>query len=141
MEIDLCFPTLISSLGEDGYVFTAPVDSYPANKYGLKNMVGNVWGNTAETMLCHTILTVVCAGVLEWTADWWAVHHDRKPTDNPRGPPTGTDKVKKGGSFMCHKSYCYRYRCAARSQNTPVGELFNPVCHFNLWLSLGYLSQ
>jgi sulfatase modifying factor 1 len=38
---------------------------------------------------------------------------------NPSGPDSGTDKVKKGGSFMCHKTYCYRYRCAARSQNTP----------------------
>ncbi|KAK7915934.1 hypothetical protein WMY93_011695 [Mugilogobius chulae] len=35
------------------------------------------------------------------------------------GPKSGSDKVKKGGSYMCHKSYCYRYRCAARSQNTP----------------------
>ncbi|XP_030061688.1 formylglycine-generating enzyme isoform X2 [Microcaecilia unicolor] len=37
----------------------------------------------------------------------------------PKGPSSGTDRVKKGGSYMCHKSYCYRYRCAARSQNTP----------------------
>ena len=35
------------------------------------------------------------------------------------GPPHSTDKVKKGGSYLCHKSYCFRYRCAARSQNTP----------------------
>lgn len=35
------------------------------------------------------------------------------------GPESGIDKVKKGGSYMCHKSYCFRYRCAARSQNTP----------------------
>lgn len=35
------------------------------------------------------------------------------------GPTTGTDKVKKGGSYLCHKKYCYRYRCAARHMNTP----------------------
>ncbi|TNN81352.1 Sulfatase-modifying factor 1 [Liparis tanakae] len=44
---------------------------------------------------------------------------DRYIQTSPTGPPSGTDKVKKGGSYMCHKSYCYRYRCAARSQNTP----------------------
>ncbi|NP_001290992.1 formylglycine-generating enzyme precursor [Esox lucius] len=90
------FPT--HNTGEDGYIKTSPVRSFPPNGYGLYNMVGNAW---------------------EWTADWWTVHHttDRQP--NPAGPPSGTDKVKKGGSYMCHKSYCYRYRCAARSQNTP----------------------
>lgn len=35
------------------------------------------------------------------------------------GPSSSTDKVKKGGSYLCHKNYCHRYRCAARSQNTP----------------------
>ncbi|XP_025930600.1 formylglycine-generating enzyme isoform X3 [Apteryx rowi] len=43
----------------------------------------------------------------------------------PKGPSSGTDKVKKGGSYMCHKSYCYRYRCAARSQNTPDSSASN----------------
>ncbi|KAI1234582.1 hypothetical protein IHE44_0003640 [Lamprotornis superbus] len=41
------------------------------------------------------------------------------------GPASGTDRVKKGGSYMCHKSYCYRYRCAARSQNTPDSSASN----------------
>lgn len=49
--------------------------------------------------------------VWEWTQDWWT---DEK-----------VDKVKKGGSFMCHKDYCYRYRCAARSQNTPDSSAHN----------------
>jgi len=31
----------------------------------------------------------------------------------------GEDKIKKGGSFMCHESYCYRYRNAARTGSTP----------------------
>uniref|UniRef100_A0A8D0AV60 Formylglycine-generating enzyme n=1 Tax=Sander lucioperca TaxID=283035 RepID=A0A8D0AV60_SANLU len=83
---------------EDGYIKTSPVMSFPANGFGLYDMVGNAW---------------------EWTSDWWTVHHTTDPQHNPTGPPSGTDKVKKGGSYMCHKSYCYRYRCAARSQNTP----------------------
>lgn len=84
--------------GEDGYIKTSPVMSFPANGFGLYDMVGNAW---------------------EWTSDWWTVHHTTDQQHNPTGPPSGTDKVKKGGSYMCHKSYCYRYRCAARSQNTP----------------------
>ncbi|XP_051059586.1 formylglycine-generating enzyme isoform X2 [Phodopus roborovskii] len=43
----------------------------------------------------------------------------------PKGPTSGKDRVKKGGSYMCHKSYCYRYRCAARSQNTPDSSASN----------------
>ncbi|XP_060691716.1 formylglycine-generating enzyme isoform X1 [Hemiscyllium ocellatum] len=83
---------------DDGFSKTAPVTTFPSNGYGLFNMVGNAW---------------------EWTSDWWDIHHTTDDLDNPVGPPSGTDKVKKGGSYMCHKDYCYRYRCAARSQNTP----------------------
>ncbi|XP_063282728.1 formylglycine-generating enzyme [Pelobates fuscus] len=90
------FPT--NNSGEDGYVQTSPVTMFPANGYGLYNMVGNAW---------------------EWTSDWWDTSHTADDAYNPNGPPSGTDRVKKGGSYMCHKSYCYRYRCAARSQNTP----------------------
>jgi len=49
--------------------------------------------------------------VWEWTDDWWTEEK--------------VDRVKKGGSFMCHKDYCYRYRCAARSQNTPDSSAYN----------------
>uniref|UniRef100_A0A3B4TQM7 Sulfatase modifying factor 1 n=1 Tax=Seriola dumerili TaxID=41447 RepID=A0A3B4TQM7_SERDU len=90
--------------GEDGYIKTSPVMSFPANGFGLYDMVGNAW---------------------EWTSDWWNVHHTTDRQHNPKGPPSGTDKVKKGGSYMCHKSYCYRYRCAARSQNTPDSSASN----------------
>ncbi|XP_020500767.2 formylglycine-generating enzyme [Labrus bergylta] len=90
--------------GDDGYNKTSPVMSFPANSFGLYDMVGNVW---------------------EWTSDWWTVIHTTDHQQNPTGPPSGTDKVKKGGSYMCHKSYCYRYRCAARSQNTPDSSASN----------------
>lgn len=94
----------VKNTGDDGYVGTSPVMSFPANGYGLYEMVGNAW---------------------EWTADWWTVHHPSEVKRNPRGPNSGTDRVKKGGSYMCHKSYCYRYRCAARSQNTPDSSASN----------------
>ncbi|KAE9536544.1 hypothetical protein AGLY_007333 [Aphis glycines] len=89
---------------EDGWATTAPVNTFPKNGYGLYNMVGNVW---------------------EWTNDFWSVHHDQSFTVNPGGPSDGKEKVKKGGSYLCHKEYCYRYRCAARSQNTPDSSASN----------------
>jgi len=83
---------------EDGYLSTAPVNSYKSNGYGLYNIVGNVW---------------------EWTQDWFSTSYPKiRDTNNPLGPGTGESKVIKGGSFLCHKSYCNRYRIAARSSNT-----------------------
>jgi len=82
---------------EDGFAGTCPVDQFKQNKFGLYNMVGNVW---------------------EWTSDWFTTAHPNKPQKNPRGPNGGQDKVKKGGSFMCSKKFCYRYRCSARDKNT-----------------------
>ncbi|XP_003739538.1 formylglycine-generating enzyme [Galendromus occidentalis] len=77
---------------KDGYEGTAPVDTYdPYPGLPLKNMIGNVW---------------------EWTADAWTTDHGTKPDGEE------TRRVKKGGSFMCHASYCFRYRCEARSENT-----------------------
>ena len=89
---------------EDGYLATGPVDSYHPNKYGLYNMVGNVW---------------------EWVSDWWTTRHSMSRGINPTGPPSGTDKVKKGGSYMCQKDHCYRFRCSARSKNTPDSSASN----------------
>jgi formylglycine-generating enzyme required for sulfatase activity len=82
----------------DGYVGTCPVTAFPPNAYGLYSMVGNVW---------------------EWTNDWFGVRHPKHETTNPRGASHGTDRVMKGGSFLCHESYCNRYRIAARTKNTP----------------------
>ena len=84
---------------------TAPVDEFPKNAYGLHNMVGNVW---------------------EWTSDNWTIRHNALVLhQNPQGPAKGESRVKKGGSFMCTLGYCYRYRCVARSENTPGSSAHN----------------
>jgi sulfatase modifying factor 1 len=88
---------------DDGYLGTCPVDEFPANAYGLHNTSGNVW---------------------EWCADWFdpSAHRDA-PRRDPAGPPTGDARVIRGGSYLCHHSYCNRYRVAARSSNTPDSSL------------------
>ena len=93
----------VENIETDGYSGTAPANHYEPNNYDLYNMVGNVW---------------------EWQSDWFSpTYHSKKPERNvdvnPIGPTTGTAKTIKGGSYLCHESYCNRYRIAARSSNTP----------------------
>ncbi|WP_224089987.1 formylglycine-generating enzyme family protein [Arthrobacter sp. StoSoilB13] len=84
---------------DDGYLGTAPIKSFPPNAYGLYEVAGNVW---------------------EWCSDWFLPKYYRNsPTDNPQGPSIGAGRVMRGGSYLCHDSYCNRYRVAARTSNTP----------------------
>jgi len=88
-----------SDSGEDGHSGTAPVKSYSPNGYGLYNVSGNVW---------------------EWCEDWFSPdYHKESSSENPRGPQYGEARIMRGGSYLCHESYCNRYRIAARSANTP----------------------
>jgi formylglycine-generating enzyme required for sulfatase activity len=83
---------------DDGFYGTCPVEEFEPNGYGLWNATGNVW---------------------EWCADWFSPIHPRERQTNPRGPETGTHKATRGGSYLCHASYCLRYRVAARNPLTP----------------------
>lgn len=83
----------------DGHYGTCAVDAFPPNGYGLHNVTGNVW---------------------EWAADWFAAgFRSEEREHDPAGPPSGTLKIQKGGSYLCHDSYCRRYRVAARQGNSP----------------------
>src|SRR5690606_5960643 len=98
----------VRNTGEDGYLATAPVDAYEPNGFGLHCVVGNVW---------------------ELTADAWSLPgRDAAPTEG--APPQATrpaccapasgpvERVIKGGSYLCHASYCERYRVSARTRTT-----------------------
>lgn len=93
-------------LGEDGFVSTAPVKTFPPNAYGLYDMIGNVW---------------------EWTSDYYDPRYFEQLatntlTKNPKGPTHSFDPnepgivkyVTKGGSYLCATDYCSNYRATAR---------------------------
>jgi sulfatase modifying factor 1 len=113
------------NLASDGYEGTAPVGQFPPNRFGLFDMIGNVW---------------------EWTTDWYAAHHsvakaccggsiakggNREQSHDPQMPDIKIPrKVIKGGSFLCAPNYCRRYRPAARMAQ-PID---TSTCHVGMRL-------
>lgn len=112
------------NLKVDGYEGTAPVGQFPANGFGVYDMIGNVW---------------------EWTTDWYSPKHpaqkaccggaveraDREQSYDPQLPGIKIPrKVIKGGSFLCAPNYCRRYRPAARMAQ-PID---TSTCHVGIRL-------
>jgi formylglycine-generating enzyme required for sulfatase activity len=100
------------NLLEDGFEWTAPVGSFPANGYGLFDMAGNVW---------------------EWTTAWYGQHGAPvKPCCTAGRGRKVPRKVMKGGSYLCAPNYCRRYRAAARMaqdvEAPPVISVFAASC-------------
>ena len=88
-----------TNLATDGYQGTAPVGSFEANGYGLKNVVGNVW---------------------EWCNDSFRVRSlSSAGKARDKAALSVGERLLKGGSFLCHRSYCHRYRIAARMGRSP----------------------
>jgi formylglycine-generating enzyme required for sulfatase activity len=91
--------------GEDGFKGRAPVKSFPANGYQLYDMIGNVW---------------------EWCSDYYSEdYYAKSPKENPPGPESGTERVLRGGSWLCAENFCSNYRVAGRSHATEDSGLNN----------------
>ena len=91
--------------GEDGYKGRAPVGSYPPNGYGIYDITGNVW---------------------EWCADWFDEdYYEMDASIGPQGPAEGSERVIRGGSWLCSDNFCQGYRVAARSHTPPDSGLNN----------------
>lgn len=91
----------VHNSGEDGYLFTSPVGAFGKTPLGLTDMGGNVW---------------------EWTDSWYRSYEDR---DKAFTPTAQSERVQRGGSFLCNPGYCHGYRVSARSHTTPESSLFH----------------
>lgn len=101
----------LSNTAEDGWIGAAPVDAFAPNAYGMFNMTGNVW---------------------EWVHDYFGARAPQEllPALDPKGPASGYARVQRGGSYLCHASYCDRYHVHSRTRNDPDSSTGN--CGFRV---------
>ncbi len=114
---------------EDGFLSTAPVQSFAKNGYGLYDMAGNVWEICADyyrpdyysqfVKNAHPNPTGPTQPVTDAEVAIWR-QTSRLPEAHPDIPKLTHLRVSKGGSFLCHVDYCLRYRPAARQQSEPL---------------------
>jgi sulfatase modifying factor 1 len=128
------FPS--ENIVEDGFEHISPVDAFPPqNELGFHNMIGNVWEWVEDwyTPRRHLFLDYLAANQNQMDesdgsrVDEVEIARAREKglPINPRGPQEGRERLKKGGSFLCHRSFCYRYRVAARYPSTPDSATYN----------------